>query len=227
LVTVADTGSGMPPEVRSQAFEPFFTTKSEGHGSGLGLSMVYGFVKQSGGYVAIDSTVGAGTTVRIYLPREDAAISPDPQARPTPSTGGKETVLVVEDDEQVRATVIELLTDLGYKVLSACGGEQALALLRSGEAVDLLFSDVVMPGPVKSPALAREARERHPGIAVLFTSGYPRDVIARDGRLDAGVELLRKPYTRDELASTIRRLLGASQQRAGNGRAVAGSSLSH
>ncbi|UGB39023.1 PAS domain-containing protein [Frateuria soli] len=207
VVSVSDNGSGMPQEVCNQAFEPFFTTKPEGHGTGLGLSMVYGFVKQSGGHVTIESAVGEGTTIRIYLPRAEGSVAKDRDLPPPPSVGGRGTVLVVEDDPQVRDTVIDLLGDLGYRVLAASNGEEASLALQSDVPIDLLFSDVVMPGPVKSTDLARQARERRPGIAVLYTSGYPRDVIARGGRLEADVELLRKPYSREDLAEVLHRLL--------------------
>ncbi|MCX7515154.1 PAS domain-containing sensor histidine kinase [Frateuria sp. STR12] len=207
LLSVSDTGGGMSGEVCRQAFEPFFTTKPEGLGSGLGLSMVYGFVKQSGGHVSIDSAVGIGTTVNIYLPRVDGVAVDEPVTASLPAVGGSETILVVEDDVQVRATVVEMLTHLGYAVRKASSGQEALAELQADPGVDLLFTDVVMPGPLKSTLLARQAREIAPGIGILFTSGYPRDAIVHDGRLDAGVSLLSKPYTRDALARAIRKLL--------------------
>lgn len=213
LLAVSDTGGGMPQEVIDQAFEPFFSTKPEGKGTGLGLSMVYGLVKQSGGHVKIYSEVGEGTTVKIYLPRshldEDHAGAPLAQ----PASGGHETVLVVEDDEQVRLTVVDLLTDLGYRVLRAGDAASALTVIDSGIHIDLLFTDVVMPGPLRSPELARKARERLPNVAVLFTSGYTENAIVHGGRLDPGVELLGKPYTRDALARKIRHVLANQQQK--------------
>lgn len=213
MLAVSDTGSGMPQEVIDQAFEPFFSTKPEGKGTGLGLSMVYGLVKQSGGHVKIYSEVGEGTTIKIYLPRshqvEDHAGEPLAQ----PVTGGHETVLVVEDDEQVRLTVVDLLTDLGYRVLRANDAASALTVVDSGVHIDLLFTDVVMPGPLRSPELARKTRERLPNVAVLFTSGYTENAIVHGGRLDPGVELLGKPYTRDNLARKIRHVLGNQQQK--------------
>ncbi|MYN41706.1 PAS domain-containing protein [Duganella sp. FT109W] len=212
MIAVSDTGSGMTPEVLEQAFDPFFSTKPEGKGSGLGLSMVYGFARQSGGHVKIYSEPGNGTTVKLYLPRsteaEDAPLAPEARA----IVGGKETILVAEDDEGVRATVVELLTELGYQVLKANDAASALSIIDSGMQIDLLFTDVVMPGPLRSPDLARKARERQPGMAVLFTSGYTENAIVHGGRLDAGVDLLGKPYTREALARKIRHVLGNRQQ---------------
>ncbi|WP_372353195.1 response regulator [Pararhizobium sp. YC-54] len=209
MLAVTDTGSGMTQEVIEQAFEPFFTTKPTGKGTGLGLSMVWGLVKQSEGHIKIYSEPGEGTTIRIYLPRsrqqEDLAVDMDTG----PVVGGSETVLVVEDDEEVRATVIELLTDLGYRVLRASDAQLGLAVIDSGVPIDLLFTDVVMPGPLRSPELARKARERLPNIAVLFTSGYTDNAIVHGGRLDEGIELLSKPYTREALARKVRYVLGS------------------
>jgi PAS domain S-box-containing protein len=211
-LTVSDTGCGMSDEVLQRAFEPFFTTKPEGEGTGLGLSMAYGFVKQSRGHIKIVSASGAGTSVRIYLPRSMQA---EQQAAPEPARqilGGTETVLVAEDDAGVRATVVDMLGALGYRVLQAEGGDQALRLLQAGAEVDLLFTDVVMPGPLRSPELARRARELLPDIAVLFTSGYPQNAIVHGGRLDAGVELLSKPYRREDLARKLVHMLANRRQ---------------
>ncbi|SFB57096.1 GAF sensor hybrid histidine kinase [Rhizobium sp. NFR07] len=211
MLAVTDTGSGMSPEVMEQAFEPFFTTKPTGKGTGLGLSMVWGLVKQSGGHIKIYSEPGEGTTIRIYLPRskqvEDLAVEIDNG----PVVGGTETILVVEDDEAVRTTVIEMLTDLGYRVLRAVDAQTGLAVIESGVPIDLLFTDVVMPGPLRSPELARKARERLPQIAILFTSGYTENAIVHGGRLDEDIELLSKPYTREAMASKIRHVLGKRQ----------------
>jgi PAS domain S-box-containing protein len=207
MLAVTDTGSGMSPEIMAQVFEPFFSTKPEGKGTGLGLSMVYGFVKQSGGHVRIYSEVGSGTTVKLYLPRahqrEDVLVSPDT----APIAGGAETILVAEDDAEVRATVVETLRELGYRVLTANDAASALNVIESGIAIDLLFTDVVMPGTLKSPELARKARERIPGVAVLFTSGYTENAIVHGGRLDVGVELLSKPYSREMLARKVRQVM--------------------
>lgn len=208
MLAVSDTGSGMSPEVIAQAFEPFYTTKPEGKGTGLGLSMVYGFVKQSGGHVKIYSELGHGTTVKLYLPRsKDLEQSITPTGS-TPAVGGTETILVAEDDDQVRGTVMDTLQELGYQVLAASDAESALAIIRSGIKIDLLFTDVVMPGPLRSLDLARMARGYLPNIAVLFTSGYTQNAIVHGGRLDAGVELLSKPYSREDLARRIRFTLG-------------------
>ncbi|GGB28444.1 two-component system sensor histidine kinase/response regulator [Sphingomonas metalli] len=213
MLAVSDTGSGMTADVLDKVFEPFFSTKSEGKGSGLGLSMVYGFVKQSGGHVKIYSEPGEGTTVRLYLPRAMESEDVEVQVDTGPITGGSETVLVVEDDDEVRATVVELLTDLGYRVLKACDATAALNVIESGVPIDILFTDVVMPGTLKSPELARKARERLPDIAVLFTSGYTENSIVHGGKLDAGVELLSKPYTREALARRFRHVLANQRQR--------------
>jgi signal transduction histidine kinase/DNA-binding response OmpR family regulator len=212
VLAVTDTGSGMTQEIMQQAFEPFFSTKPEGKGTGLGLSMVYGFAKQSGGHVKIYSEIGEGTTLKLYLPRslqsEDRVTTTDA----VPATGGTETILVAEDDEGVRATVIEMLSDLGYHVLKAKDAQSALTVIESGAHIDLLFTDVVMPGPLRSPELARMARERLPDIAVLYTSGYTENSIVHGGRLDPGLELLSKPYTREELARKIRHVLANRPQ---------------
>ncbi|WP_348752756.1 ATP-binding protein [uncultured Aquincola sp.] len=208
MLAVTDTGSGIAPELLDRVFEPFFSTKPEGKGTGLGLSMVYGFVKQSGGHVKLYSEVGEGTTVRLYLPRAHAGEDLPTGPADTESQGGHETVLVVEDDDEVRDTVVSLLTELGYRVLKARDAASALSVIDSGTAIDLLFTDVVMPGPLRSPELARRARERLPGIAVLFTSGYTENAIVHNGRLDVGVDLLSKPYTAEALARKVRQVLG-------------------
>jgi signal transduction histidine kinase/CheY-like chemotaxis protein len=206
LLAVSDTGCGMSPEVLERAFEPFFTTKTEGRGTGLGLSMVYGFVKQTGGHIKIYSEVGHGTTIRIYLPRTLQAEVSLPEIVTGPIEGGSETILVVEDDAEVRTTVVELLTELGYRVLKANDGQMALAVLQSGVPIDLVFTDVVMPGPVRSPELARQAKALFPHIRVLFTSGYTENAIVHGGRLDPGVSLLSKPYRREDLARKLRQM---------------------
>jgi PAS domain S-box-containing protein len=207
MLAISDTGCGMPPEVMEHIFEPFFTTKPEGSGTGLGLSMAYGFVKQSGGHIKVYSEPGHGTTFKIYLPRVHQAETVVSDTPVDISTGGSETILVVEDDPAVQETVVATLAGLGYRVLKAHDGESALAHLRSGAHVDLLFTDAVMPGPVKSTELARLAKTLLPEIEILFTSGYTQNVIAHGGRLDPGVELISKPYSRNELAKKIRRML--------------------
>ncbi len=213
MLAVSDTGSGMAADIVTKVFEPFFSTKSEGKGSGLGLSMVYGFVKQSGGHVKIYSEVGEGTTIKLYLPRAHEAEDVEVIVDTGTIEGGTETVLVVEDDDEVRATVVEMLTDLGYRVLKAVDAQSALNVIESGIAIDMLFTDVVMPGALKSPELARKAKERLPDLAVLFTSGYTENSIVHGGRLDVGVELLSKPYTREALARKFRHVLANQRQR--------------
>jgi signal transduction histidine kinase/CheY-like chemotaxis protein len=209
-IFVTDTGTGMAKEVVAQAFEPFFTTKETGQGTGLGLSQVYGFIKQSGGHVKIYSEVGQGTTVKLYLPRhrgaeagagEDLILREIARARPG------ETVLIVEDDPDVREYTVEIVGELGYRVLSAEDGASALALLETHREVDLLFTDIVLPGGMNGRQLADVASRRHPGLKVLFTTGYARNAIVHQGRLDPGVEVAFKPFTYSELAAKIRRIL--------------------
>jgi len=208
LLTVTDTGSGIPQADLRRVFEPFFTTKEKGKGTGLGLAMVYGFVKQSGGHVGIESALGHGTTVRLYLPRADgpvAAALPVPAA--TQLLGGQETILVVEDDELVRLLAGVELQAMGYQVLEAPSGAAALRMVEAGVAFDLLFTDVIMPGGMSGRDLADAARRLRPGLRVLFTSGYTEDAFVAPGRLDPGVQLLPKPYRRGELARAVRAAL--------------------
>tara|TARA_R110002049_G_scaffold29972_1_gene101855 strand:- start:24721 stop:27603 length:2883 start_codon:yes stop_codon:yes gene_type:complete len=207
-LAVTDTGCGMSKETADRIFEPFFTTKANGHGTGLGLSMVYGFAKQSGGHMALDSKVGQGTTMYIYLPRSHEA---EQTIQPTAHhglSGGFETILLVEDDHEVRETAFHLLTDLGYTVLQACDAERALSMLDDGHDVDLLFTDVVMPGKMNGYELAQQMHNLRPDIPVLFTSGFVQDAVVQDGRLVEGVQLIGKPYTQDELAQKVRDVLG-------------------
>lgn len=212
MLAVSDTGSGMPAEILEKVFEPFFSTKPEGKGTGLGLSMVYGFVKQSGGHIKIYSEVGQGTTVKIYLPRSVADEDREVLIQTGPVVGGTETILVVEDDEEVRNTVVETLGDLGYRVLTAKDAQAGLNVVESGLPIDVIFTDVVMPGPMKSREMARRAKERLPNLAVLFTSGYTENSIVHGGILDAGVELLSKPYSREALARRIRHVIANQKQ---------------
>jgi len=205
VVSVADTGAGMPPDVLERVFEPFFTTKEVGKGSGLGLSMVYGFVRQSGGQVRIESLVGRGTTVRLYLPAESRA-KPEAQGPDDASidVGGSETILLVEDNADVRAMAEAGLAELGYRVLSARTALEALDVLQGREPVDLLFTDVVMPGGMSGLELAREAQRLRPGLPVLATSGHVGSAEA-SGAPD--VPILSKPYLRADLARALRRTL--------------------
>ncbi len=210
VLAVSDTGTGMSSGVVERVFEPFYTTKEIGEGSGLGLSMIYGFVRQSGGDVKIESEVGVGTTVRIYLPRVEASASKDvPTAPPTEHLGHGETVLVVEDDPDVRRGVVRQLVGLGYQPIEAEDGPSALQMLDARTDVTLLLTDVVLPGGMSGVQLAEEAASRLPKLKVLYSSGYTREAITRHGRLDEGVELLEKPYLRAELAHSVARVLKA------------------
>lgn len=212
VILVSDTGTGMAPEVVERVFEPFFTTKGVGKGSGLGLSMVYGFIKQSGGHIAIHSEVGRGTTVALYLPKaaaldeRGAAAERKPKALPR----GEETVLVVEDDPDVRSFVANALRGLGYDVLEADDGPQVLSILDGMPDIDLLVSDVVLPGGMNGLQIAEAIRKLRPRIKVLFTSGYAQSAIVHHGRLDEGIELLTKPFTREALARRVREVLDAA-----------------
>jgi CheY-like chemotaxis protein len=208
-LAVTDTGSGMSKDVVDRAFEPFFTTKASGHGTGLGLSQVYGFVKQSGGHVKIYSEVGEGSTIKIYLRRfiGKAAAPEEPKPQRTSGRSG-ECILVVEDDADVRAYVTETLEGIGYDVLQAGGGEDALNLMDQHSAIALLLTDVVMPG-MNGRKLAEQARARQPGLKVLFMTGYSRNAIVHQGRLDPGVDLIQKPLSSDQLAATVRSILDA------------------
>jgi len=209
LISVSDTGVGMDGETIRRAFEPFFTTKPVGQGTGLGLSQVYGFVKQSGGHVKIYSEVGQGTTVKIYLPRlQRSTQEQDAHAGvPTPEGNAHETILVVEDDDNVRAFSVEALRDLGYRVLEAPDGPSAVRLLETKTPVDLLFTDVVLPGGMTGAQVAARARELRPGLKVLFTTGYARNAIFHHGRLDKGVQLITKPFSFADLAAKVRDVL--------------------
>jgi PAS domain S-box-containing protein len=209
MIAVADTGVGMDRATLDRVFEPFFTTKDVGKGTGLGLSQVYGFVRQSEGYVRVYSEPGEGTTVKIYLPRhfgkEDGLESME---RPldAPRAIGAETVLVVEDDDALRAYTLEVLNELGYRVIAASNAVAALDILEREPEIDLLFTDVVMPG-VNGRQLADEAERRRPGLKVLFTTGYTRNAIVHHGRLDPGVQMIGKPFSFDELGAKIRLML--------------------
>ena len=212
VVCVSDTGRGMTREVIERAFEPFYTTKDVGHGTGLGLSQVYGFVKQSGGHVKIYSEAGQGTTVKLYLPRLHAAEEDEsaPEAGVAPERSqASEIILVVEDDQDVRTHATEILRELGYRTLEAGTGQAALQMLRTHPAIALLFTDVVLPGGMDGRQLAEEARRRRSDLKVLMTTGYARNAIVHDGRLDPGVQVITKPFTYSALASKVRSILDA------------------
>jgi signal transduction histidine kinase len=214
LLCVSDTGTGIRTEILDRVFEPFFTTKPQGEGSGLGLAMVHGFVKQSGGHIRIYSEQGHGTTVKIYLPRATgdqkvAAIPAGKPARATPTAGARkdETVLVVEDNDGVREYAVEVLEQLGYRVLAASDAKEASRLLSYGKHVDLLFTDIVLPGAITGRVLADQAKDMRPDLRVLYTTGYTRNAIVHQGRLDPDVHLLNKPYTQQSLARKVRDML--------------------
>jgi signal transduction histidine kinase/ActR/RegA family two-component response regulator len=214
LIAVSDNGTGMDPTTLKKAFEPFFTTKEVGKGTGLGLSQVHGFVRQSAGHVKIYSELGEGTAVKLYLPRSmDAAPVPPSMyagAEVGPATG-KETILVVEDDEALRTYTKDILCELGYRVLEAPAATEALEILESDNKIDLLFSDVVMPGNINGAQLAQEAIRRRPELKVLFMTGYTRNAIVHHGRLDPGVHLVGKPFSFDELAAKVRMRLDTKE----------------
>ena len=204
LVDVGDTGTGMPPEVVAQAFDPFFTTKGDGKGTGLGLSMVYGFVRQSNGHIRIDSAIGQGTSVKLYLPRTEDPV-PEEQTDSGSAVSGTERILVVEDSEDVRRAVVDMLAGWGYRVEAAEDPDVALALLEKDPAFDLLFTDIVMPGTITAVELAQHAQRLRPGIAVLLTSGFARGLIPDHTR--SGYPMIAKPYSSDALSAKLRSVL--------------------
>ncbi len=212
MIAVTDTGRGMPPDVVERAIEPFFTTKDVGRGTGLGLSMIYGFAKQSGGHLKIYSEVGHGTTVRLYLPRQraDAPIKTLPSIPQSDHPRGGETILVVEDDELVRGFTVSQLRSLGYRVVEASDGPKAQKILEGDQSIDLMFTDVVMPGGMTGRQLAEAAVRRRPGLKTLYTSGYTENSIVHQGKLDPGVHFLAKPFRRQELAIKVREVLDAA-----------------
>jgi CheY-like chemotaxis protein len=208
-LSVSDTGMGMPAEVRDRVFEPFFTTKEKGRGTGLGLAMVYGFVKQLGGHVTIYSEVGQGTTVNLYLPRAGA---PAVERHASPSMAAPESklrrvILLVEDDERVRQLTVTRLKMIGHDVIEARDGFEALNLLQSGAHVDLVFTDMVMPGGLSGRDVARKARDLKPGIKVLLTTGYAEDLAYADDLQQECLKVLRKPYRQAELVMALRDVL--------------------
>ena len=218
VLAVQDNGLGMTPEVLARAFEPFFTTKEHGKGSGLGLSLVYGFVRQTGGHIDVASTPRVGTTIRLYLPTV-GALSDTPRIAPIGAAeGGSETILVVEDDEEVRKVATQFLTRLGYSVLESGDAHHARALLAQPTTPDLIFTDVVLKGPTNGVELAREAVQQCPDIGVLFTSGYSPHDLPLDSEISRGLELLGKPYRFEQLARMIRRALDTRPQAATSSR---------
>jgi len=225
MLGVSDTGTGMPPEVLARAFEPFFTTKEVGKGTGLGLAMVFGFAKQSGGHVKVYSEPGEGTTVRLYLPRAVGVKLAGAQRPGTPVElpRGSGTVLVLEDEPAVREVATAILRDLGYRVLEASDGAEALRVFeQNGGKVDLLLSDVVLPGGMKGHEVARRLKEVRPGLSVLFMSGYTENAIVHHGRLDDGVHFIAKPFAREQLARKVTQVLDApaNQRRSEGGQVV-------
>ena len=218
MVSVTDTGTGMPADVIERAFDPFYTTKGVGKGTGLGLSQVHGFVKQSGGHVKIYSESGVGTTVKIYMPRHLGAeeiVEAPAEVTATPRAQGEEIILVVEDEERVRHISVDTLRELGYTVVQASDAAQALSVLTMQPRVDLLFTDIVMPG-MNGRLLAEQAADAWPGIKILYTTGYTRNAIVHNGVLDANVALISKPFTVEQLAVKVRQVLdGQGANRAG------------
>ena len=207
-LAVSDTGCGMSQETADRIFEPFFTTKESGRGTGLGLSMVYGFAKQSGGHMTVETQVGEGTTISIYLPRSLETEMITEPAGEHRLIGGTETILLVEDDDSVRDTTFNLLSELGYTVIQAPDAEEALAKVKEGHHIDLVFTDVVMPGAMNGHDLALQVANLRPEILVLFTSGFVQDTVFQNGRLLNGVQLISKPYTQVELANKLREVIG-------------------
>jgi CheY-like chemotaxis protein len=210
MIAVSDTGSGMSPDVIAKAFEPFFTTKPVNKGTGLGLSQVFGFVKQSGGHVKIYSEPRQGTTVKLYLPRyfgADEATMP-PERAENSSMPATETILVVEDDARVRASTTAALRELGYTVIHAAGGEEALQKLADNDGVALMFTDIVMP-VMNGRKLAEQAQARRPSLKVIFTTGFTKNAVVHNGVLDHDVHFLAKPFTLEQLAAKLRDVLNA------------------
>ena len=213
MIAITDTGSGMEETTVDRAFEPFFTTKEVGKGTGLGLSQVYGFVRQSSGHVRIYSELGEGAVVKIYLPRfagSDEGTPDQGASRLLPATGD-EVIFVVEDDDALRAYAVQILAELGYRVVEAAHGAAALEVIHARDDIKLLFTDIVMPGGLNGRELADQARQLRPGLKVLFTTGYTRNAVVHHGRLDPGVQLIGKPFSFEDLAAKVRALLDRDQ----------------
>jgi CheY-like chemotaxis protein len=218
VISVTDTGSGMSPEVLNHAFEPFYTTKEAGHGTGLGLSQVYGFVKQSSGNVRIYSELGQGTTVKMYFPRLGGSGPEESEESADPIIEGEqsETILIVEDDKDLRTYLADILRNLNYRVIPTPNAQSALTiLLQADERVDLVLTDVVMPG-INGRELGKRVQSLRPGLPVLYMTGYSRNAIVHQGRLDEGVEFLQKPVSQAQLAARIRKLLDRSPSGSSN-----------
>ena len=214
MVCVTDTGTGMAPDVIERAFDPFYTTKPMGQGTGLGLSMTYGFAKQSGGQVRIYSEVGKGTTMRIFLPRhsgEEDAESRPAQLTEAPRAQAGETVLIVDDDEAVRMLVTEVLQELGYGAIEAADGISGLNVLQSNARIDLLITDVGLPGGMNGRQIADAARVHRPGLKVLFITGYAENAVVRNGYLEAGMQIMIKPFTMEALAARIQDVIACER----------------
>jgi CheY-like chemotaxis protein len=208
-ISITDTGTGMPPDVIARAVEPFFTTKPLGQGTGLGLSMVYGFAKQSDGHLKIDSEVDKGTTIKIYLPRHRGEVEEEVPAdliSDVPRAEAGETVLVVEDEPVIRDLIVEVLQDLGYRALEAPDGLSGLRILQSRKRIDLLVTDVGLPG-LNGRQLADQAREKRPDLKVLFITGYASNATAANGFLEPGMEIITKPFAIEALATKIRSMI--------------------
>jgi CheY-like chemotaxis protein len=211
MLSVTDTGSGMPPETVAKVFEPFFTTKEVGKGTGLGLAMVYGFVKQSNGHITVHSEVGRGTTFRLYLPRSEGVEEEVAVQLVAELPRGSERILVVEDEPQVRASVVRQLQSLGYTVSEAAHGKAAIAAFEAARLpYDLLLTDVVMPGPLGGRELADAVARRWPATKIVFVSGYAENAVLHEGQADEGVILLSKPFRKGDLARTVRQALDAA-----------------
>jgi CheY-like chemotaxis protein len=210
LLAISDTGTGMPPEVISRAFDPFFSTKAVGKGSGLGLSMIYGFVRQSGGHARIYSELGEGTTMKIYLPRSTADIAARPAAGSQIAANTQargEVIMVVEDDPEVRTVAVAILDELGYEILEAGSADAALAQIDPPQRIDLFITDVILPGGMGGRQLADRAGELIPGLKILYISGYAENALMHHDRLDEGVQLLMKPFGRADLALKVHEIL--------------------
>jgi CheY-like chemotaxis protein len=208
VLSVADTGTGMPPGVSEQAFEPFFTTKDVGEGSGLGLSMIYGFAKQSGGFVTIDSEEGSGTTVKLYLPRShEAAPELVDEDSPEPRASEQKMILVIEDDPGVRELAVSMLESMGYRVHSVTDLTTAREALLSNGPPDLILSDVVLPGRASGPDIVAEIIESHPNVRTIFMSGYPAEIVGQETLLKVGASLINKPFSMNELEQAVREAL--------------------